>query len=677
MENQQTEAHAKFTDYALSPDVLEALEELGFVETTPIQEKVIGPILAGRDVVGKAETGTGKTIGFGAPLIGRVDTQRVAVQALVLTPTRELAQQVAGVLEQMGLRRGLGVALLVGGVHASGQIEKLRSGCQVVVGTPGRVLDLLGDRILSLGWCETVVLDEADRMLDMGFIEDVSKILDKTPSDRQTLVFSATIPPQIEVLLRRYMKDPEIHSTSVGLTTVPEISQVYRRVEFRDKFRELRRILDESADETAIIFCNTRRQAIDLDRMLWGHSYSAGALHGEQDQETRFRILEAFRQGDVRILVATDVASRGLDIEDVARVINYEVPDEPEAYVHRIGRTGRASRLGQAITLVSSRERRSWDQILRGTGLDIRLETSGRRGHPRGEERGAAPEREGGSREGGSQGARGSLGGGRRGDRKRRKPRRGPGVEPADRTADAPPTDSAGTKAAEGASGAGAEGAGGASQPRRDPGEPRSNLSRRRRRGRGPSGSRESGAAQPSAGARPGRARSGGDPGGARDGPSSSAGAQPGKGRSAGDPGEARDGPSSSGGASRPPDIIRDPLERKPRPRPEKLKLSAIPDDFIRTEYFDVDPSLVRARKPEAEPTRSKGQRPSSSPPRSSPPARSRDDAKSGSRRRTGAGEKPKGEGQTGPSDPAGKKPGSSSRRRRRRPPRRRSSSGE
>ncbi len=361
----------RFADYGLAADVLEALGRMGIEIPTPIQEACIPSILEGKDVVGKAETGTGKTIGFGAPLVGKIDTNRVAVQALVLTPTRELAQQVAGVIELLGAGRGLGVVLVVGGVHASEQILKLRSGSQVVVGTPGRVLDFLRDRTLSLVWCETVVLDEADRMLDMGFIDDVSAIIEKVPEERQTLLFSATVPPAIQTLLRRYMKDPQMFSTSKGLSTVAEIKQRFVESELRDKFKALQKVLDAHAGGTAIIFCNTRRQAIDLDRMLWGHGYSAGALHGEQEQDVRFRILESFRRGEIRILVATDVASRGLDIEDVACVINYEIPDEPEAYVHRIGRTGRAQKAGEAISIVSGREWGSWQRILRDTGFPV------------------------------------------------------------------------------------------------------------------------------------------------------------------------------------------------------------------------------------------------------------------------------------------------------------------
>lgn len=382
MTEENTAPQKKFSEFTLASDVLDAIGKMGFQAATPIQGKVIGPILEGRDVVGKAETGTGKTIGFGAPMVGRMDTQRVAVQGLVLAPTRELAQQVAGVIKDLGAGRNLKVALIVGGVHASEQIVELRSGSQLVVGTPGRVLDFVRERILSLAWCEVVVLDEADRMLDMGFIADVTEILKNTPDDRQTLLFSATLPGEIRRLLKEYMKDPQVYSTSTGLATVDEIRQVYIEVEFPAKFRELRKIFDENSDDTAIVFCNTRRQAIDLDRMLWGHGYSAGALHGEQEQQVRFRVLESFRKGDIRILVATDVASRGLDIDDVTRVINYEVPDEAEAYVHRIGRTGRANKAGEAVTLVARKERRQWEQILRESGFSVERVGARRRASP-------------------------------------------------------------------------------------------------------------------------------------------------------------------------------------------------------------------------------------------------------------------------------------------------------
>ncbi len=427
----------RLTDYALDPTVLEALERMEIAVPTPIQQKVLGPVIEGRDVIGKAETGTGKTIGFGAPLVGKIDTNRVAVQALVLTPTRELAQQVSTVLGALGEGRGVKVAMVVGGVHASEQILRLREGSQVVVGTPGRILDLLKDRSLSLVWCETVVIDEADRLFDMGFIDDVGSILDHTPKERQTLLFSATIPPEVKRLMTKYMRDPELYSTSKGLSTVSEIRQVYREVQFPDKLAELLSIIDEHKDETVIVFTNTRHQAIDLDRNLFGHNYPARALHGEHEQELRFKILEAFRNRDIHVLVATDVASRGLDIDDVAVVVNYEVPVDVESYVHRIGRTGRASKEGLAVTLVAPKETGNWRRIMESTRFDIEREgpratRSASRGGGRGgrsEDRDRRRGRRGSERgpDRGAQRAEGGAEGASSGRRRQRRRRRGRG----------------------------------------------------------------------------------------------------------------------------------------------------------------------------------------------------------------------------------------------------------
>jgi ATP-dependent RNA helicase DeaD len=595
----------RFSDFALAPDVIEALTRLGIERPTPIQEGCIPPIIEGKDVVGKAETGTGKTIGFGAPIVSRIDTNRVAIQALILTPTRELAQQVAGVLSEMGAGRNLGVALVVGGVHASEQVLKLRSGSQVVVGTPGRVLDFLGDRTMSLVWCETVVLDEADRMLDMGFIDDVSKILDNTPQERQTLLFSATVPPEIKNLLHRYMKDPVMVSTSSGLTTVPEIKQTYVEAEFRDKFRTLQRLLDSLGERTAIIFCNTRRQAIDLDRMLWGHGYSAGALHGEQEQEARFKTLDSFRRGDVKVLVATDVASRGLDIEDVGCVINYEIPDEPEAYVHRIGRTGRAQKSGMAVSIVSGKEWGNWQRILRQTGFPIersgpeRVRKGGRDardGRDR-RDRGGARDRHGRSNDSARGRGRGDRRDRPRGDRPRDGRGAGPGPGPRSERADefgsglvTAPVASSGEPPGSPAGGAGeghpppaGEGAG------KDRGERRRRRRRGRRDGRGGQ-DRERGAQDPSRG------------GGPRDdapadfegGPSgeSAPGFPP---RSS--PGQ--DEPEPAGEGETPLRWPAKPAAEKQKERP-RLKLDDLDDDFVKVDYFDVDHSLIKDAPPAA-----------------------------------------------------------------------------
>jgi len=361
----------RFLDLGLPTAILDRLHELGFVRPTPIQALSIPIVSEGRDLIGQAETGTGKTLAFTAPVIGRLDPERVAVQALVLCPTRELAQQVEEVAAQLGEPLGIRTALIVGGIHQGGQILSLRRGAHFAVGTPGRVLDFLRQGILRLGGVHHVILDEADRMLDMGFIDDVSAILERTPPERQTLLFSATIPARIRSLTQRFMRHPETVATTKGLSTVPDIRQRYLRIGRHDKERFLLDLLDRTPGETCIVFCNTRRAVVDLDRILWGRGYPAGSLHGDHDQEKRFRVLEAFKARQISTLVATDVAARGLDIEAVHRVVNYDVPDEVETYVHRIGRTGRAGETGESITLVSPLERRYWENIVRSTRFDV------------------------------------------------------------------------------------------------------------------------------------------------------------------------------------------------------------------------------------------------------------------------------------------------------------------
>ncbi|MGE3164500.1 MAG: DEAD/DEAH box helicase [Planctomycetota bacterium] len=380
-----TRAHGtKFGELGLNPDVLAAIEQdLGFDKPTPIQQEAI-PILAkGRDLIGKAETGTGKTLAFCAPLLGDLDPSRGAVQGLVLCPTRELAQQVDECAAVLGKRRGLKTALLVGGVHQSEQILRLRGGAQVVVATPGRVLDFLRDGRLRLGNVSFVVLDEADRMLDMGFIDDVSEILRATPPERQTAMFSATVPPRLENLTKRFMRNPLTVSTVQGLATVPEIRQRYVELHSGDKEGFILDLLDDHPQDTCIIFCNTRRDVIELDRILWGLGYDAGSLHGEHEQERRFKVLEAFKAKQIKTLVATDVAARGLDIDEVTRVVNFDVPDEVETYVHRIGRTGRAGGAGESITLVSGAEREIWDRIRRSTKFEVEAVTGWAPSRPR------------------------------------------------------------------------------------------------------------------------------------------------------------------------------------------------------------------------------------------------------------------------------------------------------
>ncbi|MCA8961513.1 MAG: DEAD/DEAH box helicase [Planctomycetes bacterium] len=362
---------SRFEDLGLIPEVLAAIRDLGFEVPTPIQSSAIPFLVDGHDLIGKAETGTGKTLAFIAPMLGRMDLTRVSVQGLVLCPTRELAQQVEETARDLGKHLDLKTALLVGGVHQGGQILRLREGAQLVVGTPGRVLEMIDERYLKLGWTSHAVLDEADRMLDMGFIDDVSRILEMIPEERQTMLFSATIPPDLDRLARRFMRSPKTVATTRGTATVPKILQFFLRIHPYDKEQYLFQLLDESEGETCIVFCNTRRKVKELDRLLWGRGYPAGALHGDQDQDTRFKILDAFKSGEINTLVATDVAARGLDIDGVTRVVNFDVPIELDTYVHRIGRTGRAGEEGEAILLVTRADERSFDAIARDPKIAI------------------------------------------------------------------------------------------------------------------------------------------------------------------------------------------------------------------------------------------------------------------------------------------------------------------
>ncbi|MCP3916527.1 MAG: DEAD/DEAH box helicase [bacterium] len=334
---------------------------MGITKPTPIQALAIGPVLEGRDVIAKAETGTGKTLAFGAPMIARVDAARASVLALVLCPTRELSEQVHNVLVRIGAVRDLKVALIVGGEPMQPQVKALQSGSQVVVGTPGRVLDLMGQGFLSFPWTEFVVLDEADKMLEIGFIDDVRKILAGCNEERQTLLFSATFPPQLLSLARDGTRDPVEVATAQGISTVDTIKQYYLEVTEENRARALAVMIDRSApDAVFLVFCDRRTDVDRLMRRMERERFSVKALHGGYDQAARFRVMSAFRTGEVKCLVATDVASRGLDVLHVTHVINFGVPRDASDYTHRIGRTGRAGRSGTAVTLVGPTNRRNW-----------------------------------------------------------------------------------------------------------------------------------------------------------------------------------------------------------------------------------------------------------------------------------------------------------------------------
>ncbi|WP_322814829.1 DEAD/DEAH box helicase [Chloroflexus sp.] len=359
-----------FAELGLSDALVGTLSGLGYDEPTPIQAQSIPLLLAGRDVIAQAQTGTGKTAAFALPMIERV-TDALVVQALVLAPTRELAVQVAEAIHRYGRHRSLRVLPIYGGQPIERQLRGLAQGTQVVVGTPGRVLDHLKRGSLCFDHLRMVVLDEADEMLDMGFAEELEAILQLTPTERQTALFSATLPPAVQNLTLRYTRQPVRVSIAAEQLTTPRIRQAYYEVLVRDKLDALCRVLDAEMPQLAIVFCRTRQEADDIGERLQGRGYAAESLHGDLSQAARDRVMRRFREGQLDVLVATDVAARGLDIAEVSHVINYDVPTDPESYVHRIGRTGRAGREGVAITFITPRERRMLQIIERVTRTRI------------------------------------------------------------------------------------------------------------------------------------------------------------------------------------------------------------------------------------------------------------------------------------------------------------------
>jgi ATP-dependent RNA helicase DeaD len=341
-----------FEDLALSPQVMKAVDELGFTELFPIQAQAIIPLLEGKDVIGQAQTGTGKTAAFGIPMIERLDAQSKLVQALVLTPTRELAVQVADHIAKFGKYAGFKVLPVYGGEPIQKQISALQRGVQIVVGTPGRVIDLMERQTLNLSHVRILVLDEADRMLDMGFIEDIDYILRKLPTNRQTSLFSATIDNTVMSVCNRYMRNPEQILVSKDEIALTQINQYYVVVNPANKFETLCNILEENHIGRAIVFCRTRGDTSRIADKLRERNYDAKALHAGFTQAQRDFVTNTFRQGRLRLLIATDVAARGLDIEGITHIINYDVPSEAPVYFHRIGRTARMGKEGTAITLV-------------------------------------------------------------------------------------------------------------------------------------------------------------------------------------------------------------------------------------------------------------------------------------------------------------------------------------
>ena len=346
-----------FKELGLSPQIQQALDELGFDEPTPIQDQAIPELLGGHDVIGQAQTGTGKTAAFGLPLLQYLDPDNDEVQAVVLTPTRELCIQVTQALRSYAEHLDVEIVAVFGGAPIKSQQAQLRSGAHVVVATVGRMMDLMSRRSLVLTAARYVVLDEADEMLDLGFIEDVEKILRMCPSGRQTALFSATMPPPVKRLAESYMYDPTTISITPKTLTVDAIAQAYVEVGAKEKAAKLVELLKIEEPEQAIIFCRTKIGADRLERTLKNKGLDVKALHGDMSQGSRDGVMIAFKDHRVRLLVATDIAARGLDIEHVTHVINYDVPASSEVYVHRIGRTGRVGRTGRAITFVTPAQR--------------------------------------------------------------------------------------------------------------------------------------------------------------------------------------------------------------------------------------------------------------------------------------------------------------------------------
>lgn len=362
----------KFTELHVKPEIKQAIKEMNLTDMFPIQKQAIPVLLEGKDVIAQAQTGTGKTVTFVIPMLQCLDLNNKWVQEIVIVPTRELALQLYEEVEKVGKHMHIRAVAVYGGVSIDNQIKKIREGAQIVIGTPGRVLDHLDRRTLNLNNVKLVILDEADRMLDMGFIEDIRKILEETPKNRQTALFSATMPEQIIYLAAEYMKPDYVNiSVSKDEITVKDIEQVWTPVSFYTKTRTIEKIMQVDNVDSALIFCNTKIGVDKLVRSLRHIGIKAEGIHGNLSQQKRTHVMEQFKAGDVRVLVATDVAARGLDIKGVSHIINYNVPKDPKDYVHRIGRTGRAGKKGKAITFITDRDEEAWGQVRWYVDIDI------------------------------------------------------------------------------------------------------------------------------------------------------------------------------------------------------------------------------------------------------------------------------------------------------------------
>ena len=362
------DAATAFPGIELKPASRAALAAMGIAEPTPIQERCIPQLLAGRDVIGQARTGSGKTLAFAVPMAECCDSSVHKVQALVLAPTRELAIQVASVTEALAAEQGLKVTLLYGGRSARAQQARLRRGPQIVIGTPGRTLDHLRQGVLDLRSLRFLVLDEADEMLDKGFAPDVEAILRHTPAQRTTALFSATVPAWVEKTARKHQRDPVIVEVDADIKSLPCVEHLVYTIKRGDKPKALQTLLDQRDGDPVIVFGRTKHGVRKLARQLDGLGYPVGALQGNLSQNARERVMAAFRTGATPILVATNVAARGLDVKGVDRVINYDLPESQQYFTHRVGRTGRMGRAGEAVTFITPDEESKWREIERGLG---------------------------------------------------------------------------------------------------------------------------------------------------------------------------------------------------------------------------------------------------------------------------------------------------------------------
>lgn len=348
-----------------TPGILKAIQELGFEQPMPVQEKVIPLMLGGyNDIIALAQTGTGKTAAFGLPLVLSTDTLTTSTQALILCPTRELCMQITGDLTDYARYTGnLKILAVYGGASIDNQMRALKKGVHIIVATPGRLIDLIGRGAVKLGSVHTVILDEADEMLNMGFLDSINEILEEVPDQRRTLLFSATMSSEISSIARKYMKDPVEVTIGTKNASAENVSHAYYLVHAKDKYKVLKRLADSEPDIYAIVFCRTRKETQDVATRLMNDGYNADALHGDLSQAQRDTVMQKFRTKNIRMLVATDVAARGLDVDDITHVINFSLPDDTEVYTHRSGRTGRAGKTGISISIIHTREKQDLHRI--------------------------------------------------------------------------------------------------------------------------------------------------------------------------------------------------------------------------------------------------------------------------------------------------------------------------